>query len=167
MIGLLPSFCVRLVVVAFLFLGSTAVLAQRTIRRPLKARTVEVVDSTVRLDSVAFPGKLVVVSGYEKPLRSTREALHVTNNDSTRLLKAVTLDISYFDVNGTQIHRRVVDLDCDIPSGETKMISFRSWDVQNRFFYAAGPKPRSHAYPFTVRLEVKLACYFLGQGTGS
>ena len=54
---------------------------------PLKARTVEVVDSTVRLDSVAFPGKLVVVSGYEKPLRSTREALHVTNNDSTRLLK--------------------------------------------------------------------------------
>ena len=62
MIGLLPSFCVRLVVVAFLFLGSTAVLAQRTIRRPLKARTVEVVDSTVRLDSVAFPGKLVVVS---------------------------------------------------------------------------------------------------------
>ena len=167
MIGLLPSFCVRLVVVAFLFLGSTAVFAQRTIRRPLKARTVEVVDSTVRLDSVAFPGKLVVVSGYEKPLRSTREALHVTNNDSTRLLKAVTLDISYFDVNGTQIHRRVVDLDCDIPSGETKMISFRSWDVQNRFFYAAGPKPRSHAYPFTVRLEVKLACYFSGQGTGS
>ena len=93
--------------------------------------------------------------------------MHVTNNDSTRLLKAVTLDISYFDVNGTQIHRRVVDLDCDIPSGETKMISFRSWDVQNRFFYAAGPKPRSHAYPFTVRLEVKLACYFSGQGTGS
>lgn len=138
------------------------VVAQRTTRRPLRVKpAVEVADtlSYATVDTVKCPGRLVIVSGYEKPLRSMRETVHVTNADTLRLMRAVKLDILYLDVDGNQVHRKSVSLDCNIPPGETKMLSFKSWDIQNRFFYSGGPKPRVPAYPFTVRMLVEYVVY--------
>ncbi len=137
--------------------------AQRTTRRPLRApkAVVAVTDSAARpmLDTIFSPGALVAVSGYEKPLRSLRETMHVTNLDTLRPLKSISVNIVYLDVDSSQVHHRRLQLDCDIPPGETKMLSFRSWDVQNRFYYKGGPKPRSAAYPFSIRLSVLSASY--------
>lgn len=152
-----------LLIAAFMLSVAGMAYGQRTTRRPLRMRQAleAVTDSAVRpmFDTVFYPGKLVVVSGYEKPLRSLRETMHVTNLDSLRPLKSISVDIVYLDVDSSQVHHRQLDLDCDIPPGETKMIAFRSWDVQNRFYYKGGPKPRSAAYPFSIRLSVLSASY--------
>lgn len=151
-------------IAALCLLSATGIAnAQRTTRRPLRVRQAAeaVTDSTMRLplDTILSPGTLVIVSGYEKPLRSLRETMHVTNLDSLRPLKSLSVDIVYLDVDSVQVHHRQLDLDCDIPPGETKMIAFRSWDVQNRFYYIGGPEPRSDAYPFSIRLNVLSASY--------
>lgn len=135
------------------------VVAQRTTRRPLRVKPVADTLSYATVDTVKCPGRLVIVSGYEKPLRSMRETVHVTNADTLRLMRAVKLDILYLDVDGNQVHRKSVSIDCNIPPGETKMLSFKSWDIQNRFFYSGGPKPRVPAYPFTVRMLVEYVVY--------
>ena len=148
---------------ALCLLPVSGLYAQRTTRRPLRVRQhVEAVaDSAalMQLDTIFSPGALVAVSGYEKPLRSLRETMHVTNLDSLRPLCSISVDIVYLDVDSAQVHHRRLDLDCDIPPGETKMIAFRSWDVQNRFYYVCGPKPRSAAYPFSIRLNILSASY--------
>lgn len=148
--------------IALLLLSAVMASAQRTTRRPLRAKPAAVaVDTAGRcmVDTVAFPGDRVVVSGYEKPLRSIRETLHVTNADTARVLVSVMLEIAYIDVDGNRMHSRAVDLNCDIYPGATKMLAFRSWDVQNRFFFAEGPRPRTTAYPYTIGLKVLSARY--------
>ena len=147
-------------IAVLLLIASITCIAQRTTRRhlltgPLATDSV----SAIKLDTVASPGRLLTISGYEKPLRSTRETLHITNNDTVRTLRSVSIDIIYTDIDGTQIHRRTVDLSLEIPPGETKMIAFKSWDVQNRFFYSGGPKPRIAAYPYTIRITPLSAVY--------
>lgn len=148
--------------IALILLSTVVVSAQRTTRRPLRVKPAAVaVDTAGRcmVDTVAFPGDRVAISGYEKPLRSNKETLHVTNADTARVLVSVVLEIAYIDVDGNLMHRREVDLDCDIYPGETKMLACRSWDVQNRFFFAGGPRPRTAAYPYTISLKVLSARY--------
>lgn len=148
--------------IALILLSAVVVSAQRTTRRPLRVKPDIVAIDTAgccMVDTVAFPGSRVVVSGYEKPLRSTKETLHVTNADTACVLVSVVLEIAYIDAGGNRMHSRAVDLNCDIYPGDTKMLAFRSWDVQNRFFYAEGPRPRTAAYPYTINLKVLSARY--------
>lgn len=141
--------------------GAATVSAQRTTRRSLRIAQPVSTDTIAlqALDTVVAPVALVAVAGYEKPLRSRRETIHVTNLDTIRPLRLLSLDISYLDIDGNQLHQRKIDLECDIPPHATKMIDFRSWDVQNRFYYSGGPRPRVAAYPFTINLKVISAAY--------
>ena len=52
--------------------------------------------------------KTVTVSGYEKPLRASKETVLVTNRDSVRALDELTLLIEYKTTDGRMLHKRTV-----------------------------------------------------------
>lgn len=90
--------------------------------------------------------------GYDKPAPSDVETFFISNS-TDRTLVSVGLYIIYMDLSGKQINKRFVKADCDIPSGETRLISIRSWDKQHSFYYFESQKPRRTAHPYKVRLD--------------
>lgn len=137
-------------------LGATLPLcAQKTTRKGLKT-DLKIKDSTMTatpLDTLKLPGDRVKVTGYEKPLASRKESFHITNNTDADLLEVIA-DIKYLDYRGREIHKRAVNIKCDVPAGTTRMLSFPSWDVQNRFYFEGGPVPRTEAYPYHVEITI-------------
>ena len=132
--------------------------AQKTTRRSLKFRApaeIGQADSVLSSvpDTLKLPGASIELYGYEKPLRSNKETLHIRNLTG-RTVTGVRLEITYLDYKGKELHRRFVDLECDIPPGGTRLLAFPSWDVQKRFYYADGPHPRNRAYPYRVKMTV-------------
>ncbi len=95
------------------------------------------------------------ISGYDKPLRSTRETLFITNRCSTTVT-LVTLSLTYGTVAGVMLHSREVTLPCAIPPGETRQLSFPSWDRQKAYYHhLTRVIPRSSkAIPY--RTEIKI-----------
>lgn len=55
-------------------------------------------------DTLACARGDLVFSGYDKPLRASRETLFITNHMSADVVRAV-FHIEYFDLQGRQIHR--------------------------------------------------------------
>ena len=133
----------------------SVVTAQKTTRKGLKTQQPEksgivvtaVVDTLFHLDSD------IVISGYEKPLLSRKESFHLTNNTTADIVETIA-DITYKDYKGQELHKRKVSIKAEVPSKSTRLLSFPSWDIQNRFYYAGGPVPRREAYPYDVEIEI-------------
>ena len=67
--------------------------------RHAAAQTVE-----IQCDTVANPpADSVVVTGFDKQLRSKRETMFVSNH-TARAITSITLRIDYFDMAGHQLH---------------------------------------------------------------
>lgn len=108
---------------------------------------------TILVDSIATAdGEAPIrLSGYDKPLRSPRESLFVTNN-TTLDIDGIVLALDYFDKSGRKIHSRSVTVRCDLPKGQTRKIDFASWDIQQSFYYKLSPQPRRDgASPYDIR----------------
>lgn len=103
------------------------------------------------LDQLAF-------AGYDKPLTSTRETFFVTNK-TDRTLTGVNMYIEYLTVDGRQLDRRFVSLDCEVPPGETRKLEVKSWDTQKSFYYKKSVQPKRQATPFDVKFD--LVAYYL------
>lgn len=133
---------------------ATAQRRQKTTRKKLHATEITKAASrdALSVDTVANPVGFTL-SGYEKPLRSTRETIFVTNSSDTDA-SGIELEIVYFDIDGRELHRRVVALPADLPLGSTRRIDFSSWDRQQTFYFADGPRPRRQAYPYTISARV-------------
>lgn len=94
--------------------------------------------------------------GFDKTVNSSTESFFISNTtDST--LTGVTLDITYHDMQGRQLHRWDVTFDCNIPPGETKRQDVKSWDTQKSFYHHQSAKPRRQATPFKVKMRLKSA----------
>jgi hypothetical protein len=124
----------------------------KTTRKSLKAREVTVLAPD--LEPMTASGDSLLITGYDKPLRSTRETLFATNRHSTNLL-AITLDIIYYDMDGSMLHSRRLTLACDIPPGETRQLKTVAWDRQQAYyFHGTRVTPRSEkaiAYRVDIR----------------
>lgn len=132
--------------------------AQRTTRKNLNKRTVIVQtkeQAGVRNDTILKPdNSLVKLSGYDKPLNTSIETI-LTTNLSTDTIKAISFRIGYFDTSSRELHQRTVELQCDIPPGSTRMLSYASWDKQKSFYYIRSKKPkRGVATPYEVSCSV-------------
>lgn len=149
---------IALLITALSLLCADAGFAQRTTRgKKLTPRTERVADAgrlavvadTIAGDSVAA---IVSVTGYEKPLRASREAFFVANRDSLRSLEQLTIEITYCTVNGRMLHARKVTVYPQVPADERRLVSVRSWDRQNVFYYAHGdtPRTRNQATPYLI-----------------
>ncbi len=148
-----------LVVLIFLVYSFTA-YADKTTRRGLKvAPAKETVVKSDTLDLfVPSPG-MIRLSGYDKPLRSTKESIFVTNA-SRRTLRFIDLEITYFDESGRQMHKRNIKLSVNIPGGETRQLTFPSWDKQRNLYYVRSGKPRiSDGTPYSISAKVIQAAY--------
>lgn len=94
------------------------------------------------------------LSGYDKPLRATKETIIVTNNLPVTVT-ALGLEITYTDTEGRMIHERRVECRAIIPAGATRLVKFSSWDSNHTFFYAKGPRPRVPATtPYYIKARV-------------
>jgi len=136
----------RLPLAIYFILAATVMASavpDRTTRRGLKAVAPTAVNAVaMRHDTVTPSPGMIDVAGYDKPLRSSRETLFVTNR-SSRTLKGVELRIIYLDAKGRQLHEAVHWLPSDIPPGETRRLSFKSWDLQRTFYYRLTGRPRT------------------------
>ncbi len=102
----------------------------------------------------------VVVAGFEKAQKSSRESMMVTNGTGSAF-SSVCLEITYKDMQGRMLHKAVHDVAEIIPAGETRMVSVPSFDRQNLFYYRLSPmQPRARqATPFDVEVKVIYVCY--------
>ncbi len=91
----------------------------------------------------------ILISRYAKPAGSLKETFQLKNG-TARELKRVILRIDYFRPDSSQIHSRQATVDCDIPAGEERQITLRSWDPQKNYFFLHGTKPRKKASPYWV-----------------
>lgn len=104
-------------------------------------------------DTVAAMPDSIRFYGYDKPLRSTRETLFVSNCSASRTVAAVIFTIDYTDTSGRQLHRRRVVQRTEIPPGETRKLDFPSWDRQQTFRYLFSPKTRASSIPYDVKVH--------------
>lgn len=107
------------------------------------------------LDTLREPSAASVsVSGYDKPLRTPRETMLVTNSTGSEI-RTLALTVTYLDMQGRQLHRRTDTIPAIIPSGETRMIHLSTWDTQHSYYYHLGRHPRTaNVTPYDVRCDV-------------
>ncbi len=150
MIKLLPFVAIVLL--------SMPVMGRRTNTQPsrsLKPRAeYEVVHSPTNawMHCAAEPGDFDI-AGYDKPLKSRRETMLVTNR-TDRDVDSLYLTIDYRDLKGRQLHHRSLWTPGDIPAGETRMIEVRAWDVQGSYVYRHSATPRSLHTPYDVTVTI-------------
>lgn len=147
----------RLILPILLMLLATGyAMADRTTRRGSLRPDPDKVETAVRqpvADTLEICGDDVSVSGYDKPLRATREAMFLTNLTEL-LLSGVELEINYSDLQGRELHHRTVWVECDLPPGATRRVDCQSWDRQHTFYYVKGPAPRvDRVTPYEVRVR--------------
>lgn len=97
----------------------------------------------------------VILSKYDKTVDANEETFFVTNRSRRRLL-GMKLELKYLTEDGSELHRRVCDISCNVPSGETRRVDIRSWDRQNSFRYIGSRLPRRReAIPYKVTLTLR------------
>lgn len=115
----------------------------------LPAASAETAEGT---DTLACGAGDLVFSGYDKPLRASRETLFITNRMSADAVRAV-FHIEYFDLQGRQIHRRRCAVDLDLPAGETRCVDLPAWDRQGSYYFRGSRRPRVSGVPYTVTVS--------------
>ena len=96
----------------------------------------------------------VTLSGYEKTLRSRIETLYAANSLENDTIFSLSVEIEYLDMRGRQLHRRIVEIACEIPPGQRRQLSFTSWDRQFVMYYhlSAPTRTSAQATPYDVKL---------------
>lgn len=135
-------------------LTTAAVARTRTTQSQLRATNVPVermsaIDSGVTPCDSTVSQTDVSIRGYSKRASDAKESFFITNNTPHRM-SSVRLLLRYSTVNGTMLHERLATIDADLRSGESKLVTISTFDVQRLFYYYAGPKPRKQATPFKV-----------------
>lgn len=142
-----------IITLALLMLAASAVQARKVNSRRGSMATQSSRHVSQPLDTVAAADSLVSFSGYDKPLRTTRETLFITNTISRRLLR-VAFTIAYYDLPGRLIHKQSHNVAADVPAGESRRLTFPSWDRQQSFYYHRSRKPKvSGATPYGIAVK--------------
>lgn len=143
----------REVLTAFLLLCASA-YAQDTTRPGLQRPRQETEPATymLRADSLK-----ITATGYSKPQGSNVETLFLTNAD-TCTVSGCFISLTYTTADGRMLHRRSVCLPDRIPAGETRLVTFRSWDPQHDFYYYRNETPRQdNKMPYRVAFSIDSA----------
>lgn len=126
--------------------------AQRTTRSRLTVKKEYI--STTLGDTIKNPtADIIKISGYDKPLNSTKETFFTTNNGE-RTIVGINITFNYFDNQNRQLHQVTKTINCSIPPGETRQLSISSWDKQKAFYYYRSPQPRRQATPYSVTYNI-------------
>lgn len=147
-----------LLALVLMLLGTATASGRKRVTTRPKLKRIEAVDSTVVSDTLAAAQlDSIIIAGYDKPLRSMRESLFV-RNATDHDLTSVTLSVDYLDMQGRQLHHADITLPVDIPAGETRQVSFASWDRQMTFVYYRSERSRnSRAVAYRIAASVTAA----------
>ncbi len=146
---------------ACIALAALPIVAQKTTRRGLvtanaPAEAAQSITTVAYTDTIVAPEPHTVdINGYDKPLRSRREVFFVTNN-SADTLQALSYTITYYDTKRRMLHKASHHSAVEIPAGETRQVSIKSWDPQFNFYYMRSvvPARASQATPYEVAIAV-------------
>lgn len=147
--------------IALAFIVATTVLADRRNTSRSRLSTAQPVAEEAQTPVYEFiipDSAEIVLSGYDKPLRSTRETEFITNNTPHHITRIVLTTV-YFDINGRMLHTMARNIDVDLPAGDTRKIDFTSWDRQKSFYYHRSTPPRTSAIPYSIKQSVDTAFY--------
>lgn len=157
---LLARIMVRLMLVAILCsLTAEATPRRQRTTRPGRLQTMapaQTIAPVVAADTIVPPraAEMIVLRGYDKPLRGSRETLHITSQ-TARHISAIGLEITYLDTSGRMLHRREAEIRLDLPPGQTLKASIPTWDTNRSYYYKGGPKPRvSGVTPYDISCRV-------------
>lgn len=128
---------------------------ERSTRRKLSVPT-ETQAAQAGLDTIT--GAMtdsVLLSGYDKPLRSRKETFFATNNTSDTI-ETLALTLTYLDSQRRQLHRSHVHVNATIPPGQTRNLAIPTWDSQQSFYYILSEVPAraTQAATFDVIISV-------------
>lgn len=96
---------------------------------------------------------LIAMSGYDKAASSSRESICITNN-SEMALQSLSLEITYLDMQERMLHKRVSEINLNIPPGETRTATFNHYDPQKTLYYYRSKPPRKYGIPYKVSLSL-------------
>lgn len=103
--------------------------------------------------SLIFEADSIKFTGYDKPASASKESFHIINSSEMDINK-VGIRITYLDLKGRMLHSRDEVVTCHIPSGQTRLVTIPTWDVQHTFFYHLGPEPGKVATPYNVAIDL-------------
>lgn len=143
------------VLVAMVFAAQDGFARKRSTKRGnVSLRSTHNQDGVVVADSIIVPDSMQVgCFGYDKPLRSSRECFFVSNNTGFDIT-CVFFTAQYIDTKGRQFHEVSNDRRVDIPDGETRQITFPSWDKQQSFYYVGSTRSRASGTPYNIRISI-------------
>ncbi len=142
-----------------LALLATAATARQNTTQRLKVNATQAnsgVAASVYTDTIVSPAPHTVdINGYDKPLRSRREVFFVTNN-ATDTVAEIAYTINYYDTQRRMLHSISDRTPVEIPRGETRQVSKKSWDPQFNFYYvrSTAPQRTEKATPYEVTITV-------------
>ena len=96
--------------------------------------------------------------GFDKPLNSSYESFFITNSLDKDIV-GLDLEIEYLTTDSLPLHKRVVNIECNLRKKETKRVDIKSWDKQKSFYFHKNSKPRKQATPFIVGF--RLISYYI------
>ncbi|MBQ4345295.1 MAG: hypothetical protein IJC40_05270 [Muribaculaceae bacterium] len=128
-------------------------MAQNTTRPNLEPEITTAGQPTEFTDSLIVDSSLISISGYDKPLRATKETFFVSNKYACDIT-AISITFNYYDMQGRQLHAVTQEITQEIPSGETRQLYIPSWDKQQAFYYYLSPQPRRSATPYKVEYRI-------------
>lgn len=156
----IASLLVAIAVIGVEDASARKVRSVKKLDAPAEAQSGDADTATLIMIQGEEASRQIELSGYDKPLRSNKESIFITNKRDDAILKSVVLQLMYFDMSGRQIHSARQSINCDIASGSTENVTFPSWDKQNVYYFVDSPRPRSSsATPYKVKIAVVVAMY--------
>lgn len=146
--------CIVLIAIAL----ATAIEAygrkQRTTRGNVSRRSLPAETAAAPTDTFFIPDSCEVsLYGYDKPLRSRRETVFVTNM-TERNITGVSVTTQYVDGKGRRFHETKRRIKVAVPAGGTRKADYPSWDTQQSFYYIGSRRQRTQGTPYSVRQSV-------------
>lgn len=100
----------------------------------------------------SIAGKLTFMA-YDKKSSASKETFFI-DNGSNIPLSSLELEITYFTTNGKQIHKRMVEINQELPAKEARKVDIPSWDTQKSFHYINSVPGAKGSSPYTVKFRV-------------
>ncbi len=140
------------------FITATA-SAEKTTRKKLKLRTDSVTTEAVNIqyeEITVITDSAIIFTGYDKPIGADRESVFIINN-SGQTIDKINITIDYFDILDRKLTSRTLNIIYSIPDKETRLVAFKTWDIQHSFYYYKSRKPRTQATPYKVTININKA----------
>ena len=109
---------------------------------------------TLLTPTVPFTSMAVSMHGYSKRLNDSNESFLLRNETQRYRISRVVLMLVYTTESGVELHRRQETVECNLYPGAAQVVTIKSFDKNNNFYYYNTPPKRATGSPYRVRYDV-------------